>query len=275
MKQTNVKSAFTACYTGIMNHVMRACGISNSRLPKPNYDKMMAAYLVAFHPKQVFSCITFIETELSNSGMEFVLAFESIIEHIESYPSRIPKKIAIRFPVLAFRYITHFDKWKKIDEQRQGIQIRYALFLNNTRRSMNVIEDSDIVAFSGEPLKNAKHLEARLKMISGQAALDQFNTDMEDNVFEKELNSDDEITAIGNQFQSTTSMGQEDLAHQAFVNPDFSLTDDIMQSQNHETETATMRLLHRVSLYAFVCMKNELTSDITVILVLYGGISFN
>lgn len=181
--------------------------------------------------------------------MEFILAFETTIEHIASHkkPNRIAKSTAIRLLFLASRYVTCFDKWKKIDEQRQSIQIRYALFLNNTKRNMLLIEDSDIVTFSGEPVQNAKLLETRLKRIAGQTALDKFNADMDDKVFEKELNRDDEITAIGNRFQSTTTMDQEDLAHQAFINPDFRLTDDIMQSQNHAAETATMRLLNRVS----------------------------
>ena len=86
-----------------------------------NTKIFLAAYMIAFHPKNVFETMGRLEQDLFDLTGPLVSAFEAIVKKAHS------KEHTDEFKAMLQEYLTCFDKWRVPDIEKLVNRIKHAL----------------------------------------------------------------------------------------------------------------------------------------------------
>jgi hypothetical protein len=189
-----------------------------------NVRVFLAAFMIGYRPTHVFEGMGTLEQGLFEAAVPLLSQFERMCRTLLAAPYRhfqyVPSDQTKEFPTALFEYLKRFKAWKVPDEAKLSCRIKHALVaLYQAEEHLPPDEPADS-KLKVEFREQISRLRGKLQQISGQEALDKFDT--ERSAWEKPL-PNTLIEAGGAYAALPGRMTNEQLAHELLIDPVFQL----------------------------------------------------
>jgi hypothetical protein len=183
-----------------------------------NVRVILAAYMIAYFPANVFEYMGTLEQALFDSAGPLIKNLEEIMELLSRGVlfKDIDVSVTKDLPSRLFWYLRNFKTWKVPDEQKLVLRIQNALnALYDAQKHLPEHEEPDS-RLSSEFRSQIERLRAKLLAISGAETLRKFD---EDRLVREPM-------VVSTEGQTTwTKFTNEQLAHELLMDPNFQLDD--------------------------------------------------